>query len=87
MGVDDGLVVLVSIRGVDRGDEVKGHLMVVDTVPFLAEVRMFKGVGMGNVDSGSWFELMVLKGREDCRVMVDKCPEAGRGHDEDKSLS
>jgi len=85
LGVDDGLVVSVSIRGVDRGDKVKGHLTVVDTVSFLAEIRMLERVGVGDMDSSSWFELVVLKGREDCRVAVDECPEAGRGHDEDES--
>ena len=78
---------LVSIRSVDRGDKVKGHLSVVDTVSLFAEVRVLKRVGVGNMDSSSWFELVVLKGREDCRVTVDECPEAGRGHDEDELLS
>jgi len=76
---------LVSIRGVDGGDKVKGHLTVVDTVSFFAEERVLERVGVGDVDSSSWFELVVLKGGEDCRVAVDKCPEAGRGHDEDES--
>jgi len=48
---------------------------------------MLEGVGVSDVDSSSWFELVVLKGREDCRVAVDECPEAGRGHDEDELLS
>jgi len=87
LGVDDGLVVSVSIRGVDGGDKVKGHLLMVNTVPFFAEVRVLERVGAGDVDSSSWFELMVLKGREDCRVVVDECPEAGRGHDEDELSS
>ena len=78
---------LVSVRGVDRGDEVKGHLTVVDTVSFLAEVWVFKRMGVGDVDSSSWFELVVFKGREDCGVAVDECPEIGRGHDEDELLS
>ena len=78
---------LVGIRGVDRGDEVEGHLAVVDTVSFLAEIRVLERVGVGDMDSSSWFELMVLKGREDCRVAIDKCPETGRGHDGDESLN
>ena len=77
----------VSIRGVDRGDEVKGHLLMVNTVPFFAEVQVLKRVGVGDVDSSSWFELVVLKGREDCRVAIDECPETGRGHDGDELLS
>jgi len=44
-------------------------------------------VRVGDMDSSSWFELMVLKGREDGRVAVDECPEASRGHDEDESLN
>jgi len=44
-------------------------------------------VGVGDVDSSSWFELVILEGGEDGRVAVDKCPEAGRGHDEDESLN
>jgi len=79
--------VLVSVRGVDGGNKVKGHLAVVDTVSFLAKVLVLERVGVGDVDSSSWFELMVLKGREDCRVMVNECPEAGRGHDEDELSS
>jgi len=79
--------VSVGIRGVDGGDEVEGHLTVVDTVLFLAEEWVLKRVRVGDVDSSSWFELMVLKGWEDCRVAVDECPEAGRGHDKDESLS
>ena len=78
---------LVGVRGVDGGNKVKGHLTVVDSVSFLAEVQVLKRVGVGDMDSSSWFELVVLKGREDCRVVVDECPEAGRGHDEDELLS
>jgi len=77
--------VLVSVRGVDGGDKVEGHLTVVDTVSFLAEVRVLKRMGVGDMDSSSWFELVVFKGREDCGVAVDECPEVGRGHDEDES--
>jgi len=87
LGVDDGLVVLVSVRGVDGGNEVKGHLVVVDTVVLFAEIGMLKRVGVSDVDSSSWFELVILEGGEDSRVAVDECPEAGRGHDEDESLN
>ena len=78
---------LVSVRGVDGGDKVKGHLLVVNTVMFFAEVRMLKRVGVSDVDSGSWFELVILEGGEDGRVTIDKCPKAGRGHDKDESLN
>ena len=61
--------------------------MVVDAVSFLAEIRMLKGVGVGDVDSCSWGELVVFKSGEDCVVAVDECPEAGRGHDGDESSS
>ena len=87
LGVDDGSIVSVSVRGVDGGNKIKGHLAVVDTVSLLAEVRVLKRVGMGDVNSGSWAELVIFEGREDCWVMVDKCPEAGRGHDEDELLN
>ena len=87
MGEDSSSVVLVGIGGVDGGDEIKWHSAVVNAVAFLAEVQVFKGVGVGDVDYSSWFELMVLKGREDGRVAVDECPEASRGHDEDESLN
>ena len=76
---------LIGVRGVDGGDEIEWHSVVVDAVVFFAEVGMLKRVRVGGVDSSSWFELMVFKGREDCRVAVDECPEAGRGHDEDES--
>jgi len=79
--------VSVSVRGVDGGNKIKGHLAVVDTVSLLAEVGVLKRVGMGDVNSSSWFELVVFEGGEDCVVMVDKCPEAGRGHDGDESSS
>jgi len=81
LGVDDSSIVLVGVGGVNRGDKVKGHLAMIDAIPFFAEVGMFKSVGMGDMDSCFWFELMVLKSREDFVVAVDKCPEAGRGHD------
>ena len=81
LGVDNGSVVLVGVRGVNRGNEVEGHSAVIDTVTFFAEVGVFKGVGMGDVDSGSWDERVVFKGREDFFVAVDECPETGRGHD------
>ena len=87
LSVDDGIIVSIGVRGIDRGDEIEGHLTVVGTVSLLAEVRVLKRVGVGDVDSSSWFELVVLKGREDCRVAVDECPKAGRGHDEDESLN
>jgi len=79
--------VLIGIGSVDRGNKVKGHLVVVDTVTFFAEVRVLKGVGMGDVDPCSWGELVVLEGRVDCVVAVDECPEAGRGHDGDELSS
>ena len=87
MGEYSGSVILVGVRGVDRGDKVKGHLMVVSAVLFLTEVGVLKRVRMGGVDSCSWSELVVFEGGEDCVVVVDKCPEAGRGHDGDELLS
>ena len=77
----------VSVRGVDGGDEVKGHLAMVNTVSFFAEVGVLKGVRVGDVNSSSWCELVIFEGGEDGGVAVDKCPEAGRGHDEDESLN
>jgi len=79
--------VSVSIRGVDGGDEVKGHLTMVDTVLFFAKVGVLKGMGVGDVNSSSWCELVIFEGREDGMVMVDKCPEASRGHDGDELSS
>jgi len=79
--------VLIGVGGVDGGDEIEWHSAVINAVAFFAEVGMLKGVRVGDVDSSSWFELVILEGGEDSRVMVDKCPEAGRGHDEDESLN
>ena len=87
LGVDDSPVVLVGVRGVDRGNEVKGHLLVVHAISLLAEEGMFKGMFSGDVNSCSWSELVVLESGEDGGVAVDECPEAGRGHDGDESLS
>jgi len=87
LGEDSGSVILIGIGGVDGGDEIEWHSVVVDAVVFFAEMGMLKRVRMGDVDSSSWFELVVLKGGEDGRVAVDKCPEAGRGHDEDELLN
>ena len=81
LGVDNGSVVSVGIRGVNGGDEIEGHSTMVGAVAFLAEVGMLKGVGVGDVDSGSWGEHVVFKGREDAGIAVDECPEVGRGHD------
>ena len=85
LSVDDGSVVLVDVRGVDGGDKVEGHSTVIGAVAFLTEVGMLKGVGMGDVDSGSWGKRVVFKGRENVGVVVDECPKAGRGHDGDDS--
>jgi len=60
---------------------------MVYAVTFFAEVRVLERVGVGNVDSCSWGELIVFKGGKDFVVMIDKCPEAGRGHDKDGLLS
>jgi len=79
--------VLIGIGGVDGGDEIKWHLAVINAVVFFAEVGMLQRVGVSDVDSSSWFELVILEGGEDGRVAVDKCPEAGRGHDKDESLN
>ena len=78
---------LVSVRGIDRGDKVKGHLSMVNAVLFFAEIQVLKRVGVGDVNSSSWFELVVFEGREDCRVAIDECPKAGRGHDGDELSS
>ena len=87
LGVDDGSVVSIGVGGVNWSDEVKGHLAMVHIVSFFAEEWMFQGVGMGDVDSGSWGELVVFKGGVDGGVAVDECPEAGRGHDRGESSS
>ena len=87
LGVDEGSVMLVGVGGVDRGDEVEGHSVVVGAIAFLTEVGVFKGVFPGDVNPCSWSELVVFKGGEDGGVTVDECPEAGRGHDGDESLN
>ena len=87
LSVNDGPVVSVSVRGVDGGDKIEGHSVVVGAVAFLAEVGVLKGVFSGDVDSCSWSELVVFEGREDGGVTVDECPETGRGHDRDESLN
>jgi len=87
LGVDDGLVVSVGVRGVNGGNEIEWHSAMVDAVMFFAEVGVLKGVGVSDMNSSSWFELVILEGGEDGRIAVDKCPEAGRGHDENELLS
>ena len=87
LGVDDGSVVLVGVRGVNGGDEVEGHSAMVSAVAFLAKIGMLKSVFSGDVNSCSWFELVILEGGEDGGVTVDECPETGRGHDGDESLN
>ena len=81
LGVDDGSVVSIGIGGVDRGDKIEGHSVMVGAIAFLTEVRVFKSVFSGDVDSCSWFELVVFKSGKDSWVAVDECPETGRGHD------
>ena len=81
LGVDDGSIVSIGIGSVDGGDKIEGHSAVIDAVTFFAEIGVFKRVGVGDVDSGSWGEHVVFEGREDPVVVVDKCPEASRGHD------
>ena len=81
LGVNDGPVVSVSVRGVDGGDEIKGHSVMVSAVAFLTKVGVFKGVFSGDVDPCSWSELVVLEGGENGGVTIDECPETGRGHD------
>ena len=53
LGIDDGSIVSVGIRGVDRCNKVKGHLAVVHAISLHVEVGMFKGVFPGDVDSCS----------------------------------
>jgi len=60
---------------------------VVHTVSLFAEVGMFKGVGVSNMDPGSWGEGVVFESGKDLVVTIDKCPKTGRGHDGDESLS
>jgi len=81
LGVDGGSVKMVSVGGIDRGDEVEGHSAMIDTVGFFAEVGVFKSVDPSDMDSSSWFELVVFEGGVDFWVSVDECPKAGRGHD------
>ena len=81
LGVDDSSVVSIGVEGVDRSDEVKGHLTVIRAISLLTEVGVFKSVVSGDVDSCSWFELVVFKGSEDFWVTIDECPKTGRGHD------
>ena len=87
MSEDSGSILLVGIGDIDRGDEVEWHSAMVNTVLFFAEERVLERVGMGDMNPRPWFELVVLKGGEDGRVAVDECPETGRGHDKDESLS
>ena len=87
LDVNDGFVKMVDVRGIDGGNEFEGHLAMVCAIPFLAEVRVFKGVVVGGVNSSSWFELVVFEGSEDCWIALDECPEAGRGHDGGRPLS
>ena len=87
LGVDDGSVVSINVGGIDGGDEVEGHSVMIGAVAFLTKVGMFKGVFSGDVNSCSWFELVVFEGGEDGGVAVDECPETGRGHDGDESLN
>jgi len=87
LGVGDSSIVSVCIRGVDWGDKFKGHSAMIDAIGFLAEVRVFKGVDLGDVNPSSWFELVVFEGGEDLWVLVDECPKAGRGHDGDDLLN
>jgi len=87
LGVDDGSVETVGVGGVDGGDKFKGHSAMVYAISFLAEVGMLKGVVASDVDSSSWFELVVFEGSEDICIAVDECPKAGRGHDGDDLLN
>ena len=87
LDVDDSSIVPISVRGVDGGNKVKGHLSVVRAISLLAEVGVFRGVFSGDVDSCSWSELVVFESGEDFGVMVDECPETGRGHDGGNSLN
>ena len=87
LGVDNGSIEMVGVGGVDGGDKFKGHSAMVCAILFLAEVGMFKGVVVGDVDPRSWFELVVFEGSEDVWVAVDECPKAGRGHDRDDLLN
>jgi len=87
LGVDDSSIKAVSVGDVDRGDEVKGHSAMIDTVGFFAEVGVFKSVDPSDVDSSSWFELVVFESGIDFWVLVDECPKTGRGHDGDDLLS
>ena len=48
---------------------------------------MFKSVFSGDVDPGSWSELVILEGSKDVWIAVDECPETGRGHDGGDSLN
>ena len=81
LGVDDSSIVSVGVRGVDRGNKVKGHLAVVRAVSLLAEVGMFKGVVSSDVNPCSWSELVIFESGEDFWIAVDECPKTGRGHD------
>ena len=87
LSVDDGSVVSINVGGVDGGDKIEGHSMVIDAITFFAEVGVLKRVGVGDVNSGSWGERVIFEGREDIGIAVDECPEAGRGHDGDESSS
>ena len=80
LGVNDGSVVAVGIRGIDGGDKVKGHLAMVHAISLLTEIGVFKSVFLSDVNSCPWSELVVFESGEDCGVAIDKCPETGRGH-------
>ena len=87
LGVDDGSVMSVGVRGVHGGDKVEGHSVVVGAVSFFTKVGVFKSVFSGDVDPRSWSEFVIFESGEDSWVTVDECPEAGRGHDGDESLN
>jgi len=60
---------------------------MIDTVGFFAEVGVLKSMEPGDMDSSSWFELVVLESGVDFWVLVDECPKAGRGHNGDDLLN
>jgi len=87
LGIDDGSIVMVGVGGVDGGNEVEGHSAMVHAVWLLTKVGMLKGMIISDVDSSSWFELVIFEGSEDFWIAVDECPKAGRGHDGDDLLN